>query len=207
MSKPVMTVIMLSLLASYQTAHAAPSGQASAPTADPAMCDALARMPNAPMTVASCKAMLQMGRDDPAAHRDGDEAMTCEQIFAEIQATPGMGVSDAEAARRETIIRDGETLTQRHVAKGAVAMAPEMAATSAMAVAGAALPNAATAPAMAAQQARIAAKNKVAAASYMKETQQLTTDSTAMMDGRLNNPRVTRLSNLALEKNCSPPAR
>jgi hypothetical protein len=205
MSSPIPTAIILSMLAWHSMARADPSGQPSVQTTDPAMCDALAGMPNAPMTVASCKAMMQMGRDDPAAHRAGDETLTCDQIFAEMQATPGMGVSNAEASRTEQIIRDGETLTERHAAKASVALAPNVAAVSALGVVGTVLPNAALAPAMAAQQADLVAKNKVAAADYLKDVHQLTTDSTEMMESRLGNPRVSRLSNLAMQKNCAPP--
>lgn len=207
MSHPIPKAVILSMLVWNTMAQAGPSGQASMPTADPAMCDALAQMPNAPMTVESCKAMMQIGRDDPSAHRAGDEAMTCDQIFAEMQATPGMGVSEAEAARTNKIIRDGETLTARHSAKASAAIAPNMAVISAIGVASNVLPNAVTAPLVAAQQAQMAAKGKVAGDAYLKETRQLTTDSTAMMSSRLGNPRVSRLSNLAMQKGCTPPGR
>ncbi len=67
---------------------------------DPAMCDQLASMPNAPMSAEACRSMMGMAQgmktagSDPSAMRAGDENMSCEQINAEMQVidhTHGVG--------------------------------------------------------------------------------------------------------------------
>ena len=53
-----------------------------------AACDELGRLPNPPMSGEACKAMMSLGTrldaaaSDLSARRPGDEAMTCEAIFA-----------------------------------------------------------------------------------------------------------------------------
>ena len=71
------------------------------PLIDPAMCDQLAQLPNSPRPAEACRTMMKMAQEDPSANRAGDEAMSCDQIFAEIKKTPRKGVSSAEAARTE----------------------------------------------------------------------------------------------------------
>jgi hypothetical protein len=86
MWNPTLKVIVWMLFAcaaSAQTGTAGPAGKAAMQAVDPALCDALANMPNSPMTVAACRSMMQLAKDDPSAHRKGDGAMTCADIFAE----------------------------------------------------------------------------------------------------------------------------
>jgi len=75
---------------------------------DPAMCDELGKMPNAPMSVEACRSMMGMaksmkqGAADPNARRAGDETMTCDQIIGEIQANGSPMVSQSTAAQAGT---------------------------------------------------------------------------------------------------------
>lgn len=178
------------------------------PAVDPAMCDSLANLPNSPMTVEACRSMLLIAKDDPASHRKGDATMTCADIFAELKtSTADIRISAAEAARREKSIRDTQTLTARHSAKAAPAMAPNMAALQALGTAGAFLPNAVTAPLVAVQMADLQAKQKVAGDAYIAEARQLTDQNTSASASTMRNPRTRRLSQLAVQKDCQPPAR
>lgn len=78
-----------------------------------ALCDSLATMPNAPMSVEACRAMTGMAAQwgaaeaDPSAKRPGDDAMTCDAIFAELQAEAGAGIGDANGARAEALVVEG----------------------------------------------------------------------------------------------------
>jgi hypothetical protein len=177
-------------------------------TVDPAMCDALANMPAAPMTAQTCRSMLQLAVDDPSAHRKGDAAMGCAEIAAELKAaTARMGVSSAEAAQREASVRASQTMNERHGSKAAAAVAPNVAALQSLAVIGAVTPSAVTAPLIAAQQAEMQAKGKVAADAYLLEARQRTGESAAAVASVSREPRTARLAQLAAQKNCPPPAR
>ena len=76
-------------------------------------------MPNAPMSVAACRAMLDMGAqfdaaaNDPAARRAGDERMSCAAIFAELQTVAGAGVSDVSRARSQAVVNSGTAMADR----------------------------------------------------------------------------------------------
>jgi hypothetical protein len=89
MSSSIRKAVLLMLPTCSASAQTGPGGQAAMAKADPAMCDALASIPNSPMTVEACRSMLQLGRSDPTARRQGDEAMTCADILAEMKAGKG----------------------------------------------------------------------------------------------------------------------
>ncbi|MEO6365019.1 MAG: hypothetical protein ABIO38_03090 [Luteimonas sp.] len=176
------------------------------PAVDPAMCDAFANMPNAPMTVEACRSMMEMAKDDPAAHRPGDDAMSCAAIFAELETkTRGMRISKEEAARREKTVRDGETLNERHGTKAAAALAPNVATNQALAAIAPFVPNAVLEPAIAANQADIQAKGKIAADAYSAEARKLTGESANAAASTMRDPRTKRLSQLAAQKDCQAP--
>ncbi len=208
MSNPILKAVLLMSLACSASAQTGPGGQAAMPTADPAMCDSLANIPNSPMTVEACRSMLQIAKDDPAAHRKGDATMTCADIYAELKtATRDIRVSDAEAARRDKSLRDTQTLNERHGTKAAATMAPNMAALQTLGAVGAVTPNAVISPLVAAQMADLHAKQKVAGDAYLAESRQLTDQNTSTAASTMRNPRTRRLSQLAMQKDCQPPAR
>lgn len=184
------------------------AAQSPTPSTDPAMCDVVATMPSAPMTVEACRSMLGIAKDDPAAHRPGDESMSCAAIFAELEiATADLGISDEEAARRQKTVRDAQTLNARHGAKAAAALAPNVATNRALATIAPFVPSAAIAPAVAANQADIQAKGKIAGAAYSAEARKLTGESTNTAASTMRDPRTRRLGQLAAQKNCQGPTR
>jgi len=97
--------------------------RASPPVTAPAVgaddCEQLAGVPNAPMSVEACRAMLDMAKGfeaaaaDPSAQRAGDDALTCAHIFAELKAMAGVGISDANAAQSAAVVKDGAALATR----------------------------------------------------------------------------------------------
>lgn len=204
MSNPIPKAVVLMLLASGVSAQ---TGQAGMPSADPAMCDALANMPNAPMSVEACRSMLSMAQDDPTSHRPGDEAMNCDDIFTELEAaTADMHISDEEIARRQKALDDTQTLNERHGSKAAAELAPNVAANQSLAAVAPFVPNAVLEPAIAANQADIQAKGKRSAAAYSAEARQLTDQNVAASASTMSNPRIRRLSQLASQKDCQAPA-
>lgn len=209
MSNRSTPALMLLLLAAGNVVQAAATEQrlperSSAPATDTASCDQLAGMPNAPMSVESCRSMLRMGEDDPSSHRPGDEALSCAQIFAELRTMQGEGVSDATAAQTDEVIRDGRALGALHAAEMARQMTP-----SPLAIASSLLPNAIGAALMAPEQARTVAamaKLKTADARYSTQLGEHMATNTAELGQLMDaNPRLPRLSQLAMQKNCEPP--
>lgn len=203
MSNPIPKAIVLMMFACSASAQTGHGGQAAMPTVDPAMCDVFATMPNAPMTVEACRSMMEIAKDDPAAHRPGDDAMSCAAIFAELETkTRDIRISKEEAARRQKTLSDMQTFNERHGTKAAAALAPNVATNQALAAIAPFVPNAALAPAIAANQADIQAKGKVAANAYSAEARKLTGESATAAASTMSDPRTRRLSQLAVEKDC-----
>lgn len=195
----------LLMLAFGGLAQAQYPGPSAMPSVDPAMCDQLAAIPNAPMTVEACRTLLKVGRDDPGGNRPGDDALSCSQIYAEIQTTPGLGVSDAEAARTEALLRESQTLDARMGAQTMAAIAPESAALTALGMLGGVLPNAVASAAAAAPVASMNAKTTRAGQENLQERRRLSDETASVIDARLGNPRVAHLSKLAMAKGCALP--
>jgi len=208
MSNLIPTAVVLVLFACSASAQTGHGGQTAMPAVDPATCDAFANMPNAPMTVEACKSMMEIAKDDPTAHRPGDESMRCADIFAELEAaTLDMRVSDEEVARRQKTLRDTQTLNERHGTKAAAALAPNQAAMQALGAVAPFVPPVVIAPAVSAQQAQIQAKGKVAGNAYIAEARKLTGENATAAASTMRNPRTRRLSQLAVHKDCEPPRR
>lgn len=206
MSHSIPKALVFVFLAGGAYAQTGSGGQAAMPATDPAMCDALANMPSAPMTVEACRSMLQLAQDNPSAHRPGDDTMTCADIFAELGvATSAMSLSDEEAARRQKTVDDAQTLNERHATKAAAELAPNAAAMQAIGAVAPFVPSAVIDPAVAAQQAQIQAKGKVAGDAYAAEARHLTSESAAAIASTMSDPRTLRLSQLAVQKDCQQP--
>lgn len=197
MTNPTCLLYLALLLSPFAVA------QTAMPTVDPTMCDQLAAMPSAPMTAEACRKLMGIAVDDPASHRPGDEAMGCEQIFAELETRNPAGVSPEEAARQRALIEQGRTMNERHARINAIESAPEAAAlqTASMLPAPLADPIAATA------MASVQKKGVVATKRYMTEVNQVTGGSADIVDQKLGqDPRLARLSQLVLSKQCEAPA-
>ena len=200
-SLPALIVL---LLAFSNVAQAAALVPVSRPAIDPATCDQLAGNPSAPMSVEACKTMMRMGEDDPSTHRPGDESMSCEQIFAELQTMEGEGISDATATQTDALNEEARVLGAQHEAEMARQMLP-----SPLAIASSLLPNAVGAALMAPEFARRgAAMTKLKANNERfnaKLNQHSTTSSVELSDLMDTNPRLPRLVQLAMQKECQPP--
>jgi hypothetical protein len=178
---------------------AAPAQTAPQPV-DPAMCEQLANMPAAPMSVESCKSMLGLAVDDPASHRPGDEAMSCKQIFAEMQTRLPSGVSSEEAARREALVQQASTMNERHAKANAIESAPEARALQTASV----MPGPLATPVVAATEASLKKKRAVATKRYLDEANQVTAGSASAIEQTFgDDPRRKRLGQLAAQKGCT----
>ncbi len=134
-------MVSVAIIASAGAAHAQLFGCTDprvGPTAmpenmDPAMCDQLASMPNAPMSAEACRSMMGMaksmkqGAADPNARRAGDENMSCEQIVGEMQASGSPMVSQSTAAQAKTAGEATMSLMEKQNAEAKAFMAQQMA--------------------------------------------------------------------------------
>lgn len=149
--------------------------------------------------------MMGMAEAAQGAQHPGDEAMSCDQIFAELRTMEGTGVSDANVAQTDALTQEGRALSARHAAEIVRIKTPPP-----LAIVASLLPNAVGAALMAPEQARqvaAAMKLKSADARYSaKLGEQMDAeiaDVTALMDA---NPRLPMLAQMAMEKDCKPPA-
>lgn len=183
---------------------------------DPAMCDQMAAIPNAPMSAEACRAMIGMAQgmktsgSDPSALRAGDEAMSCDQINAEMRsvATPMVsaetGANARAAADAELALREKQQAEAQAFVAGQMAMGVGAGAVGTLPGGGYAAM--AAQQAMMAQQQAFAQKQAAEAAPVRAQTSQaLTATATEMTLGMQQNPRFARLMNLSVQKNCPPP--
>ena len=183
---------------------------------DPAMCDQMAAIPNAPMTPEACRSMIGMAQgmktsgSDPSAMRPGDETMSCDQINAEMRsvATPMVSAETGAQARvaadaQMALMQKQQAETQGFVA-GQMAMGVGAAALGM--VPGGGYAAMAAQQAMMAQQQAFAQKQAADAAPVRAQTSQaLTATTTEMTQGMRENPRFARLMSLSVERSCPPP--
>jgi hypothetical protein len=211
----VATLALLALAAPADAQfHPRPRGGQGA-GGDPSQmnCQQLAGMPNAPMTVESCEAMkaqlsgLQANVNSGAGARPGDEAMTCDQLRAELTAQQGFtGVSAEHRAQGQAAAAEFQSQERKVQAESAALAAQETATSAAASAATAFGGNAAGAAAGAANEARNAAFSAHAQAE-LAPSQRRMMDSAATSIGDLDqqmaaNPRLGRLFQLAQQKNC-----
>lgn len=185
-------------------------------TIDPALCDELASIPNAPMSPEACRAMAGMaqgmkaGASDPSARWPGDENLSCEQIMTEMQTSGGPMVSQSTATQSKTAGEDTMALMEKQNAEAKAFMARQMAIGIGAGALGM-LPGGgiASSAIMAAQQAQtqaFAEKQQADAAPVRaRQNQAITAITTEVGQGMQNNPRFARLMQLVGEKNCPPP--
>jgi hypothetical protein len=216
-------MVSVAILAFAGTAQAQLFGASQPPAAnaipdnlDPAMCDQMAAIPNAPMSAEACRSMIGMAQgmktsgSDPSAMRSGDETLSCDQINAEMRsvATPmvsaetgarARAAADAELALRERQQAEAQGFVAGQMAMGVGAGALGM-------VPGGGYAAMAAQQAMMAQQQAFAQKQAADAAPVRAQTSQaLTATTTEMTQGMRENPRFARLMSLSVEKSCPPP--
>ncbi len=192
-------------------AQAAPPTDISA-----ADCEQLAKMPNAPISVETCKAMMGMagGMDaafgDPGAQRPGDNAMTCPQIFAELQTMAGVGISDLNVAQAEAVAAEGVALANKQAAELSTFMIASFALGQALGAASLVMPGfvaQAIATAWAGQFVALGVKAQTEQAPVNARMSAVIQSSFGeLMQSMQANPRFGRLMQQALAKECEPPA-
>jgi len=183
---------------------------------DPAMCDQLAGIPNAPMSAEACRSMMGMAQgmkssgSDPSAVRAGDESLSCDQINAEMRsvATPMVsaetGAQARTAADAQMALMEKQQAEQKGFIAGQMAMGVGTAALGM--VPGGGFAAMAAQQAMMAQQQAFAQKQMQEAAPVRAQTSQaITATTTEMTQSMRENPRFARLMNMSVEKSCPPP--
>lgn len=184
---------------------------------DPAMCDQMAAMPNAPMSPEACRSMLGMAQgmktsgSDPSAMRPGDETLSCDQINAEMRSVARPMVSAETGAQARAAADAQMALMQKQQAEQKALIAGQMAvgvgAAALGMVPGGGYAAMAAQQAMMAQQQAFAEKQAKEAAPVRAQTSQaLTATTTEMTQAMRENPRFARLMNMSIEKSCPPPA-
>jgi hypothetical protein len=179
-------------------------------------CDQLGRMPNPPISVEACKAMLGLGTtlnaaaDDPTGRRPGDEAMSCEAIFAELQTLAFAGISEATSARTAAAVADSTALANRQAGELGAFIAESYAMGAVAGAVGAVTPNFVGAAIAAAWQARfagLAAKQAAEQAPVRAQVNEAILASVGDLNQSIQaNPRFARLTQLGMSKGCKPPA-
>ena len=172
-------------------------------------------MPNAPISVEACKAMLSVGTRlqsdaaDPSARRAGDEAMSCAAIYAELKTLAGAGISDASVAKAEAAVAGGTAMVTRQTAQLSAFIIETYALGLVAGAVDAYTPNFVGAALAAAWQARAAGLGATMAAEQASLRAPLSEAMLANV-GELGesmraNPRFARLMQLGASKECEPP--
>jgi hypothetical protein len=183
---------------------------------DPALCDQIASIPNAPMSPEACRSMMMMQQSmksassDPSAVRPGDESLSCEQITAEMKQVGGPMVSQETAAQARTAADAQLALMEKQNAEAKALMAQQMAvgigAGALGMVPGGGIAASAIAAGQQAQAQSFAQRQQAEAAPvYAQTSRSITATTTEMGQSMQNNPRFARLMQMTVDKNCPPP--
>ena len=202
--------LLIAIAATLVSASALATGPAASPSID---CKALTSRPGAPMTFEQCQAQiaghadLMQAMNQPGGERPGDDALSCDQITAELRAVGTAGVS------RENRIESAAAGKQLQDAQNAqMAKAGALAAAQTTRSAGAAGVDLVTGSNVAGGTA--AAQNAAEAAALQRQAQaelgaardrtsRANANSRADLAAALRaNPRMARLIDLAGRKNC-----
>jgi hypothetical protein len=186
-------------------------------------CSTLAATPNSPMSIDTCRQLMESAQQsaaalkDPRGARPGDEAMTCQDIAKEMGTMQGIGLSGASraegsaaATQYQAVVGSQMAQLQAQGAAGAAATTAAAAADLAAQLATGGLVNPHAAQAM--QQSALA-QGKVQGERMAEERRpaeqrlfNATGNDTQEMAQQLqSNPRFARLVNLAMSKNCKEP--
>ena len=191
---------------------ASPAGQVD--------CSALAATPDSPISIDTCRQMMNSAQQTEAALKDtrgaqpGDEAMSCQDIEKEMSTMQGIGLSDASraegsaaAAQYQAVV--ASQLAQLHAQGVTGAMATTAAAASDLATqiatGGVVNPHAAEAVQQAAlaegrvQGERMAEERRPAEQRLFNASGNNTGEMAQQLQ---SNPRLARLVNLAITKGC-----
>ncbi len=178
-------------------------------------CEQIGRMPNAPISVEACKAMLGMGTRlqpdaaDPSARRPGDESMTCAAIFAELKTLADVGISETSTAKAEAAVAGGTAMVTRQTAQLSAFIIETYALGLVAGAVGAYTPNFVGAALAAAWQARAMGLGATMAAEQASLRAPLSEAMLANVgelgESMRSNPRFARLMQMGASKECEPP--
>lgn len=147
---------------------------------------------------------------DPGAQRPGDAAMTCPQIFAELQSMAGVGISELNVNKAEVVVNEGVVLANKQAAELTTFMIASFALGQVMGAASLVMPGfvaQAIATAWAAQFVALGAKAQAEQAPVnARMSEVIQSSSGELMRSMQSNPRFGRLGQLAMAKECEPPA-
>lgn len=225
MRLPVVLVLVLVLGCARAGSDAAAQSAGGMPTLSPAelaeandACDSLAGIPNAPMSVQSCKAMLGMAGTaerqrasaaDPSARRPGDEQLSCDAIFAEMTALGGDVLSDTGAGKADAAVAEGTALAQRHTGETTAFIAGTFALGAAMGAASLVMPGfavTAIATAWAGSAAAMGTRQTAEQAALRPRRDAAIIASAEDFERAMTaNPRFARLTELAMDRECKAP--
>jgi len=187
-------------------------------------CSKLAATPDSPMSIDSCRRMMNSAQQSEAAldsargsARPGDEALSCQDIAKEMSTMQGIGLSDAgqaegsEAANQYQAVV-GSQIAQLHAqgVAGAMATTAAAAADTAAQLASGGLVNPHAAEAV--QQAQMA-QGRVQGERLAEERRPseqrmfnaASNDTAEMLQQLQSNPRFAQLVSMAMAKGCRGP--
>ncbi len=182
-------------------------------------CDALAKVPGSPISIDACRqmmgAMQQGSKGGPqGGARPGDESMTCEQIAAELKTMQGVGLSRAQQEENAAAASEHQAMMAKQQAQAAALGVEATAAVNAASAAdratelatGGVVRGKSAAAVGEAYQARAKAMGEEMAAERKPTQDRLMnaagTSTEAMAKSMQENPRFSRLVQLAGAKNC-----
>ncbi len=183
-----------------------------------AACEQLGKVPNAPMSVQACKAMLgmsgtiermQSAAADPSAQRPGDAQLSCDALFAEMTSIGTAQAPPTGSASVDAALAEATALGTRQYAEGTAFVAGTFALGAAMGAASAVMPNFAAAAITVAWQASAVALGKRLVAEQAELTPRRDAAIVATAEdfeqAMAANPRFARLALLGMDKGCEPP--
>jgi hypothetical protein len=183
-------------------------------------CDQLAAMPNAPMSLQSCRQAVgamqaqTAAASDPAAARAGDAAMSCADIAAEMRTMQGVGLSQAQQRENATAVtayqskvaeQQGEINRMGIEATAAVNAGLVADTLTQLATGGLVMGRAAqTAQQAALAQGRVRGQQMAEARKPVEQrvTRAVGDSAQAMGQSARSNPRFARLVELAMARQC-----
>lgn len=224
LARAVLAVVVASALASASF-DARPQMPGGMPTLSPAQraeasaaCDSLATIPNPPMSVQACKAMLGMAGTaermssaaaDPSARRPGDERLSCDAIFAEMTQLGASEMSSEGSAKAGAALAEGTALASRQAVEGGTFIAGTFALGAAMGAASPVMPGfVAMAIAYAWQAQAVALGTRQAAeqaALRPRRDEAIIASAEDFENAMIANPRFARLAELGMDKRCEAP--
>lgn len=201
----------IAIAASLACASVSAAGPSPTPTID---CQALTARPGAPMTLEQCQARtaghaeLMQAMNQPGGERPGDDALTCEQVIAELRTVATPGVSRANGIESAAAGKQLQDATNSQMAKAGALASAQKARSAAGAgldlATGSNVAGGAAAAQNAAETAALQRQAQAEVGAARSRVDRANANSRADLASTLRaNPRMARLIDLAGRKNCT----